>query len=194
MSTPFEVATDKFTRGIVRRKAKQIIKRPGFSEQDLEALEQTMLAQVIKAMPSFNPQISHPNVFITTVVERYVRTILREHSAQKRGPSHVQSLNVPVFVPDDQPTQLQYTLEESVGEAHLQVSRRSAQQLNDLISDVATIISTLPEPVQLMLELRKSHSMCQTAALMNVPRTTLRKWMEQVAEKFEEAGLREYLA
>lgn len=194
MSTPFDVATDNFTRGIIRRKAKQIIKRPGFCEQDFETLEQTMLAQVIKAMPSFNPQISHSNVFITTVVERYVRTILREHSAQKRGPSHVQSLNAPVFVPGDQPTQLQYTLEESVGEAHLQVSRRTPQQINDLVSDVAIIISTLPEPLQRMLELRKSHSMCQTAALMDVPRTTLRKWMEQVAETFEEAGMREYLA
>ncbi len=194
MSTPFDVVNDNFTRGIIRRKAKQIIKRPGFSGQDFEALEQSMLAQVIKAMRSFDPQISHPNVFITTVVERFVRTLLRQRVAEKREPSHLQSLNVPVRVPDDHPTQLQYTLEECVGEAHLQVSRRSTEHLSNLISDVATVISTLPEPMQRMLELRKSHSMCQIEQLMAVPRTTLRKWMEQVAEKFEKAGLREYLA
>ena len=71
MSLSFDIANDKFTRGIIRRKAVQISQRLGYSEQDLESIEQTMLTKVIKAMPSFDSEIAHRNVFITTVVERH---------------------------------------------------------------------------------------------------------------------------
>lgn len=194
MSLSFDIANDKFTRGIIRRKSIQISQRLGFSEQDLESLEQTMLTKVIKAMPSFNPDIAHRNVFITTVVERHAARLIAERSFPKNGPGHVQSLNATVVVPGDLPTELQYTLDDSIGCARLQVERKAANELNDLVSDVAIAISRLPEPWQRMLELRKTHSMVQVSELMGVPRSTLRHWMGQIAEQFEAEGLREYIA
>lgn len=194
MSLSFDIANDKFTRGIIRRKSIQISQRLGFSEQDLESLEQTMLTKVIKAMPSFNPDIAHRNVFITTVVERHAARLIAERSFPKNGPGHVQSLNATVVVPGDLPTELQYTLDDSIGGARLQVERKAANELNDLVSDVAIAISRLPEPWQRMLELRKTHSMVQVSELMGVPRSTLRHWITQIAEQFETEGLREYIA
>lgn len=194
MSLSFDIANDKFTRGIIRRKSIQISQRLGFSEQDLESLEQTMLTKVIKAMPSFNPDIAHRNVFITTVVERHAARLIAERSFPKNGPGHVQSLNATVVVPGDLPTELQYTLDDSIGGARLQVERKAANELNDLVSDVAIAISRLPEPWQRMLELRKTHSMVQVSELMGVPRSTLRHWITQIAEQFEAEGLREYIA
>ena len=41
-----------------------------------------------------------------------------------------------------------------------------------------------------MLELRKTHSMVQVSELMGVPRSTLRHWMSQIAERFEACGRR----
>lgn len=194
MSLSFDIANDKFTRGIIRRKSIQISQRLGSSEQDLESLEQTMLTKVIKAMPSFNPDIAHRNVFITTVVERHAARLIAERSFPKNGPGHVQSLNATVVVPGDLPTELQYTLDDSIGGARLQVERKAANELNDLVSDVAIAISRLPEPWQRMLELRKTHSMVQVSELMGVPRSTLRHWITQIAEQFEAEGLREYIA
>lgn len=194
MSQSFDVANDKFTRGIIRRKAIQISRRPGFSEQDLESLEQTLLAKVIKAMPSFDPNIAHRNVFITTVVERHAGRLIAERSFPKNGPGQVQSLNAIVIGPENLPTELQYTLDESIRGARLQVERKAANELTDLVSDVAVAISRLPEPWQRMLELRKTHSLVQVSELMGVPRSTLRHWMSQIAERFEAEGLREYIA
>jgi RNA polymerase sigma-70 factor, ECF subfamily len=194
MSPTFDVVSDPFTRGIICRKVRQIIQRPGFSDQDFETLEQMLLTQVIQAMPSFNAEIAHPNVFITTVVERYVRTILTRRSAIKRGPSRVQSLNALVAVPHDAPTQLQNTLEETTRDARLQIERRPASNHSDLVADMAVVISTFPEPWQRMLELGKSLSIVQISERMNVPRSTLRHWMKRVKAKFEAEGLREYLA
>jgi DNA-directed RNA polymerase specialized sigma24 family protein len=194
MSLSFDIANDKFTRGIIRRKAVQISQRLGYSEQDLESIEQTMLTKVIKAMPSFDSEIAHRNVFITTVVERHAARLIAERSFPKNGAGHVQSLNATVAVPGDLPTELQYTLDDSIGGARLQVERKAANELNDLVSDVAIAISRLPEPWQRMLELRKTHSMVQVSELMGVPRSTLRHWMSQIAEQFEAEGLREYIA
>jgi len=131
MSETFDLANDKFTRGIIRRKALQIVQRPGFSQQDLESLEQTMLTKVIKAMASFDPQIAHRNVFITTVVERFAGTLLKQGATLNGGSSRVQSLNAMVFVAGDFPTELQNTLDEAVGGARLQVERN--QHANYLI-------------------------------------------------------------
>ena len=194
MSPSFDVANDNFTRGIIRRKAIQISHRLGNSEQDLESLEQTLLTKVIKALPSFNPEIAHRNVFITTVVERHAARLIAELSFPKNGPRHLKSLNAVVFVPGDLPTELQYTLDDSVGDARLQMDRKATSELSDLVSDIAIAISRLPEEWQRMLELRKTHSMVQVSELMGVPRSTLRHWMSQIAEQFEAEGLREYIA
>jgi DNA-directed RNA polymerase specialized sigma24 family protein len=194
MSLSFDIANDKFTRGIIRRKAVQISQRLGYSEQDLESIEQTMLTKVIKAMPSFDSDIAHRNVFITTVVERHAARLIAEQSFPKNGTGHVQSLNATVAVPGDLPTELQYTLDDSIGGARLQVERKATNEINDLVSDVAIAISRLPEEWQRMLELRKTHSMVQVSELMRVPRSTLRHWMSQIAERFEAEGLREYIA
>ncbi len=85
MSNPFDVFNDSFTRGIIRRKALQIIKRTGYSEQDLESIEHALLTKVIEAMPSFDPQIAHRNVFITTVVERQSSTLVRDGLRRSRA-------------------------------------------------------------------------------------------------------------
>jgi RNA polymerase sigma-70 factor (ECF subfamily) len=194
MSSAFDVANDKFTRGIIRRKALQIVQRPGYSDQDLESLEQMMLTKVIQAMPSFDQQIAHRNVFITTVVERFSGTLLKQGTAFKNNSRRIQSLNVMVEFADEMPTELQNTLDESVAGSRLQVERKSARQLSELASDLAIAISKLPEPWQRMLELRKTHSMAQISEQMGVPRSTLRYWMEQIADRFEAEGLREYIA
>lgn len=189
-----DIVHDNFTRGIIRRKARQIINRPGLSEQDVPAIEQTILAHVVEAMPSFDPAIAHRNIFITTVVERFVKSLLRDRQRMKAGSGYVQSLNMEVIVPGEGPTDLQNTLEESTRNTRLQIERRPDDEMRELVADMAQMIATLPEPWQRMLELRKSHSLIQVSELMGVPRRTLRDWMTQVAVKFEEAGLRDYMA
>ncbi|TWU39358.1 hypothetical protein [Novipirellula artificiosorum] len=193
-NTEHDIVNDKFARGIIRRKTQQIILRPGLSNQDAPAIEQTILTHLIEAMRSFDPAIAHRNVFITTVVERFVMSYLKKRLTQKAGPGYIQSLNIEVIVPGELPTDLQYTLDESIKYARLQIERRPDDELRELVEAMAAMIATLPEPWQRMLELRKSHSMVRVSELMGVPRSTLNGWLRAVAEKFEQAGLRDYLA
>ncbi|GAA4443334.1 hypothetical protein GCM10023156_00340 [Novipirellula rosea] len=188
-----DVINDNFTRGIILKKARQIVTRPGLGKQDIPTIEQALLAHVIEAMKSFDPAIGHRKSFTTTIVERYTKSILRGLRRHQTNSGGVMSLNIEVIVQDEPPTQLQNTLSESVGRQRLQIDRRADIELADLASDMAAMIATLPEDWQRMLELRKEHSLVRVSELMGIPRRTIRDWMKQVAERFEEAGLRDYL-
>ena len=82
-NTKFDPSNDRFTRGIIRRKINQLVRRSGFSQQERDDLEQDLLVRVLQSLPKFDPDQAHRNKFITTVVERYVANILRDRSAGK---------------------------------------------------------------------------------------------------------------
>lgn len=184
---------DRFTRGIIRRKVKQLIGRAGFTRQDREDLEQELLARVLQSLPRFNPAQAHRNKFITTVVERYVANILRNKQAAKRDHRRVTSLNVMIEITHEGPTELAQTVGERELDARLGRWRRSEPELAQLAIDVAEVIVTLPESWQTLLELRKTQTMQQIASEMGVPRTTLNDWMRRIRQGCENAGLKDYL-
>ena len=103
------------------------------------------------------------------------------------------SLNIEVIFQDEPPTDLQNTLSESVRNRRRQIEQRSDGDLHDLAEDMANMIATLPADWKRMLELRKTLSMPQVAEEMAVSRRTLRDWMSQIAVRFEQAGLKDYL-
>ena len=189
-----DIALDRYTQGIIRCKAKQLIGLAGFTEQDVPSIEQTLMVHVLQRLKSFDAAVGHRKSFVTAVVERYVASLLRDARAQKRGPSSIQSLNMQVVVPGEGPTELGGMIDEENAGRRRGVYRRSSEELYQMAEDMASVIATLPAPWQQMLKLRREHDMGQVAEIMGIARSTLNDWMSKVAERFEEAGLREYLA
>src|SRR5262249_7843035 len=68
----------RFARGIIRRKVRLLVSRAGFTKQDRQDLEQELVLRLLQSLDLFDPEQAHPNVFITTVIERAVAMILRE--------------------------------------------------------------------------------------------------------------------
>ena len=58
-----------FARGIIRRKARLLVGRAGFSRDDREDIEQELLLRLLQSIPLLDPNRGHPNVFITTIVD-----------------------------------------------------------------------------------------------------------------------------
>lgn len=170
---------DRFTRGIIHRKVKQLIGRANLAPQDREDLEQDLFVRVLQSLPRFNPDVAHRNKFITTVVERHVANILRNKSAQKRDPRRVSSLTL--------------TIEATQRDVHLGRRGRSDQELAELAMDLAVVTATLPERWRTFLELRKTLTMTEVAIEMGVPRTTLYSWIPRIRRRFEKKGLKDYL-
>lgn len=189
----FDFSDDRFVRGIIRRKVRQLIGLAGFTHQDRDDLEQELYVRLLQAMRRFDPERAHRNAFVTAVIERFVANVLRNKRAQKRNDQGRVSLNVFIEVAGEGQTELAQTIGDRELDARLGRERRSEDSLRDLMLDMAAVIATLPRQWQTLLELRKKHSMTEAAEQMGVPRTTLNEWMRRIRRRFEDAGMEHYL-
>jgi len=174
-----KIALDRFAQGIIQRKVRSLINRAGFTWEDRQDLEQELVLRLLKSLGQFDPELAHPNVFITTVIERAVAMILRERRAKKRDGGVVRSLDQGQ-TKDDKPS-------EPIDH------RPNDQDASDLATDLAEVLARLPDDLRALAERLKSQSVSQAARDLGVPRTTLQRRIERLRRSFENAGLRIYL-
>jgi RNA polymerase sigma-70 factor (ECF subfamily) len=174
-----KIVFDRFAQGIIRRKVRQLVGRAGFTKQDREDLYQELVLRLLQSLELFDPDQSHPNVFITTVIERAVAMILRERRAKKRDGGVMSSL---------------HHGQTKEGNAAEPIDPRpSAQDGFDLASDLAEVLARLPDDLRALAERLKSQSVSQAARDLGMPRTTLQRQVQRLRQCFEDAGLRIYL-
>lgn len=184
---------DRFTRGIIRRKTSQIIGRAGFTHQDRDDLQQELVLRVLQSLPSFDPDQAHRNVFVTTVIERYVRNVLRNKRAGKRDHRRISSLNVMIDGTDDGPIELAQTISQRELDARRNRNPRSDEELAHLAQDMTEVIATLPTELRDLAERLKTQNVSEIARDMGIPRTTLHESVRRLRRRFERAGLKGYL-
>jgi DNA repair protein RadD len=163
-----QIITDRFTRGIIRRKVRELIDGSGFREGDAEELEQRLFCMLLRSLSSFEE--SHPrhrNAFITTVVERSAAMIRRERRRRKRHFGAVRSL-------DSLPT----GGNDGAAEVSLHVAdpgaRRTFAQV-DLALDLAVILAELPEELRDLAHRLQRQTLTEIAREANLPLTTVQR-------------------
>jgi RNA polymerase sigma-70 factor (ECF subfamily) len=184
---------DSFTRYLIRRKARQLVGRAGFTTQDLEDLEQELATRLIKFLRAFDPSKAHRNAFTTMVVNQQVASILRHRRAQRRHHNSTCSLNVTINVDGDGPVELCQAITQREYDARRGVSSRDDAELVELASDIASLTARLPPSWQTLLERRKTRTMQQVSREMGIPRSTLNDWKNRIRARFEQASMRDYL-
>jgi RNA polymerase sigma-70 factor (ECF subfamily) len=172
------IVLDCFAQGIIRRKARLLVGRAGFTEQDRQDLEQELVLRLLQSLDLFDPEQGHSNVFATTVIERAVGTILRKRRAKKRD-ARVRSLDRGQSKDDKSPEPVD--------------PRPSGQEAFDLASDLADVLARLPDDLRALAERLKSSSLSRVAEDLGVPRTSLQRRVQRLRQCFEDAGLRIYL-
>ncbi len=191
--TSFDPSVDSFTTALVNRKVNQFIDRLGFQHQDRNDLKQELFARVIKSLESFDAGVGHFYPFITAVVNRHISSMLRNRKAAKRSSGTLASLNINVKSDDAGSTELLQTISNREVDRRLGRERTlSEEQLNDLKSDMGNVIARLPKQLQKFLELRKTLSLNEIASHLDMSRTTLVNWTEEIRSHFEAAGLEKY--
>jgi RNA polymerase sigma-70 factor (ECF subfamily) len=189
----FNQKIDQFTRGIVRRKFAQLIGRAGFSKQDRDDIEQELILRVLQSLPSIDPVQADRNVFITTVVERFVANILRDKQADKRDHRRVGSLSVMIDIKEGGATELAQMISQRELDAQRGVQPRSDEDQAQLARDLADTIATLPFDLRDLAERMKTQAVSKIAREIGIPRTTVNHWVRHLRQRFEQAGLRDYL-
>ncbi|GIW85376.1 MAG TPA: sigma-70 family RNA polymerase sigma factor [Dehalococcoidia bacterium] len=184
---------DAFAARLIRRKARQLVGRAGFTRSDRDDIEQELALKLLKQLSAFDPGEAHWHVFVTTVVERYAASLLRDKRAEKRDHRRATSLHVLIETGDNGPVELAETVGRREQDARLGRDPRSDEERAQLAGDVADVLADLPADLRDVAERLKHDSVSQVARDLGLPRTTLLRRMEHVRRAFEGAGLRDYL-
>jgi RNA polymerase sigma factor (sigma-70 family) len=172
-----DIILGRFARSFIRHKARLLSKYPEFQDQLIEDLEQELFLRLTSGMDLFDPVLRHPNVFVTTVVERAIAQMLRKRRAAKSGsgrvfPSSALTENeLDQFDPSDR--------------------RRQSADLN---FDLAAAIAKLPRNWQRLVKLlRHDYSTKEIADELKVSKDTVNRWVTKIRRQFEDDGLQIYL-
>jgi RNA polymerase sigma-70 factor (ECF subfamily) len=174
---------DAYAQSKIRRKAKQLIGRCGFTRQDSDDLEQELTLRLLQSLPSFNPAHGHWNVYVTTVIERAADKICRAKRAEKRNHCRVRSLDALLDTAGDDFAES--SCPDPSGPSALQVTD-DIERL-DLANDITHLLPRMPQDLRDLCERLMRQSISQAARDMGVPRTSLyrtlsrlRRWLRSV--------------
>jgi RNA polymerase sigma-70 factor, ECF subfamily len=185
---------NKFAAHLIRRKARELSTRAGFSPTDRDDIEQELRLILLRRLDKFDPSVAHYNAFVTTVVERYSATILEHRQAESRSHSRYGgSLNQLVDDGDGNKIEMGATLPEDQQSVRTGARFRSGEELHDLATDVAQLIADLPPEVADICERLKRDTISVVARDLGMPRSTLRDLLKGVRSRFESCDMREYL-
>jgi RNA polymerase sigma factor (sigma-70 family) len=184
--------TTEYVQKLISIKARQLVRKPGFSRSDQPDIAQELVAHILKAAHLFDPARGSVCTFIARVVDSAVAMILRDRRRLKRAAGfRVLSLADPAFSGTDRES----TLAETIEEADLRrrcggTCRRDDEDCVRTI-DLAQILASLPPHLQEMAVWLKEEREAAVARDLGLSRRQVRKAVSQIREAFEAAALAE---
>src|SRR5207248_9746480 len=113
---------------MVRRKALQLARLPEFRRCDWQDLRQEIALKVWKSRRVFNPTVACWHGFVSIVIERHARNLLRDRRAELARRPHMGSLQAPVAGEDGVPVDLARILGEDMLAARLGLTPRDPME------------------------------------------------------------------
>jgi len=187
-------AINPYAAQLIRRKARQLAARCGFSPSDQDDIEQELRLILLRRLGKFDPSVAHYNAFVATIIERHTATLLQHRCAAVRSHRRLGgSLNQLVDDGDGHKIEVGATLAEDQPAVRTGDRFRSGEELHGLASDVAELIADLPPEIADICERLKRDSVSVVARDLGIPRSTLRDLLKSVRSRFESCDMRGYL-
>jgi hypothetical protein len=155
--------SDKFTQNLIRKKARQLVGKYGFTEADQDDNRQELRLRLIQRWKSFDSSKGHWNVFVVTVVERSVASLVRYQTAEKRDYRRTCSLSTVIGEDEDGPVELGDIIGQRAHDSRLGRAIRSETELVEIKSDVAGVVATLSPELRGLAEALKTDSISEIA-------------------------------
>lgn len=178
---------NNYATRLIRFKARQLARRPGFTQSDRVDIEQELRADLLERLPRFDESKARLNTFISRIIERKVISIVRYRTAEKRSPDREEcSLNDEVRDADGRLVDRHQTTPEAAS---------VWQRLHDLTRDVSDLRGRLESDLhrRVMDALGRGGTINSVANELGIPRRAVQRCIAKLREVFEDAGLREYL-
>lgn len=185
---------DSFTRGFVRKAARQLAGKHGFSFGDRDEIEQRLYLKLANRLHLADPDDPKWKAFVAKAVGRHIASMIRDAKAEKRDHRRTSSIHVVIGSDDSGPIELADTIGEAETPARRSGDSRPAQDLAELQIDLAACLEGICDGRHReFCERLKYDSISQVARDMGIARTTLNAWLGKLRSRFEEQGLRGYL-
>ncbi len=172
---------DPLVQNLIRKKARQLVGRAGLRSRDRADVEQELTSRVLQRLTRAGT--FPPRALYRSALEQSVADFLRVRQAQRRDPQRTEELEER----DEGLTQ----------QAHDRRHRRrlrSFVELSDLRADLAALLEQASAEDRAVAEQLLAHGQIQSAArAAGIPRSTFADRVRRLRQRFEEAGLREYL-
>ena len=169
---------DCYADKLIRYKARQLVGKAGFTEDDRADLEQELALDLLQRLRHFDPQKAQRTTFMARVVEHRMATLLEARFAQCRDWRRNQaSLNEPI---DDQ--------EDAEDWLNRLPANPNIWRDMELRFDVQRLLANLPDEHRALCEQLKEHSMAETARNLGLPRSTLYGRLGLIREHFTKGG------
>lgn len=178
-----------FAEGLIHLKACQLVKHRAVRSSDHEDLTQELWLHLLKRLPRYDASKGSLFAYITTVVERRVRSILRYHNVRIAG--CCDSLNESVSFADGMSTDRYATLGSE--SPHRPRRETQEQRLLELRQDIEQVVSQLPADQQDLSRRLMTDSATQVSRDLEMPRGTLYGRMRKIRDKFQEGDIQDYL-
>ena len=179
---------DQFAAFLIRKKARQLIGRAGLLPDDLEDVEQELILDVLRRLPSLNVTIATRDTFIARLVENHVATLLKARHAQKRSAGRQVPFDEGTGE-DDEP----HTFDQRDYLRLTMADEEQALKQRELALDVQRVSTKLPLKQRWLVGQLQTKTLTQIADESGIPRSSLYETRAKLAEWFEREGLRDYL-
>ena len=180
---------------LIHHKARKLVGTAGFTEDDIEDIEQELVLDLLQRLPKFNPAKATYNTFVARLVERKISNLIRYRTKEVRDyRREACSLNDDIDVGEDEPAQRLVTISQDEHDLRIGKYRRPAGEREDMELDIAAVLADLPPELRRAGELLMAMPVAQVAREMGVPRSTFYEThLAPLRAAFEARGLQDYL-
>ena len=186
-----EIVTE-YARTLIRVKAKQLARRPGFCRSDEEDVEQDLVLHLLSQAQHFDPERGALNTFIARVVNAGVAMLVRDRTRIKRHPGddvEVQSLEAKVEQPNGPPAPLWMLI--SLEDLERRIGNKSVTdaEVFELVDDIASVMASFPKELRNVCESLQHCNRSETESELRLSRRKFNAAMTRIREHFSKSGL-----
>lgn len=183
---------NKYARTLIRVKAKQLVRRHGFSRSDQPDVEQELSLHLLSQASHFDPARGSLNTFVASVVNSAVAMLVRERERVKRSPGEdveIQSLAEKVDQPDWPPAPLWSIISILDLERRTGGDSPSDIELFELTEGVRAAIASMPPELRRVCRSLQKRNRTDTERDLKISRRNLDAAIDFIRQHLTRAGL-----
>ena len=179
---------------LIKFKSWTLIGKIGYTFSDRDDIEQELAVHIVDRLKHFDPSRGKLSTFVSRVVDNKIASMIEARKTRKLDfRSHAYSLDELMRDPNGELFRRGDEIEEDDYLMRTDCQSRSTQELVELRSDLARVISTLPEDMQSLCACLMTQNVTDISREMGVSRQKIYDSIRSLRTIFRAAGLDEYV-